>query len=81
MTSPCAQPAPLASYAALFNGAADLGKIEELVQCCMRRRDRAAEKLAIAKAEIADAQAAYDRALSARVDWIANGPDVQLMML
>lgn len=81
MTSPAAEPAPQAGYAALFNGTADLGKIEELVLCCKRRRDRAAEKLASAQAESADAQAAYDRALAARDDWIANGPDAQLLML
>jgi hypothetical protein len=42
---------------------------------------RAADKLASAQAESADAEAAYQLVLAARADWIANGPDAQLLML
>lgn len=68
-------------YADLFSGPANLEKIEELVRCCERRKVRAAEKLAGAEAESSAAQAAYERAIAARADWIANTPDAQLMML
>lgn len=65
----------------LFAGAPDLRKIEELVRCCERRKARATEKLAAAEAETAAAQAAYERAVAARADWIAASPDPQLLML
>lgn len=68
-------------FADLFVGPPDLGKIEELVRCCERRKARAAAKLATAQAECAAAQAAYTRAIAARDDWIANCPDPQLLML
>jgi hypothetical protein len=51
------------------------------VRCCERRKARAADKLASAQTESADAEAAYQLALAARADWIANGPDAQLLML
>jgi hypothetical protein len=69
------------SFGHLFAGPPDLGKIEELVRCCERRQARAADKLAAAQAESAAAEAAYEVAVSARADWVANGPDAQLMML
>ena len=69
------------SFADLFAGKPDLGKIEALVRFCERRKARAAAKLATAEEEIAAAQAAYDRAVAARADWIANTPDPQLLML
>ncbi len=68
-------------FAALFAGEPNLRRIEELVRCCERRRARAAEKLDAAKAEIALSQAAYNEAVAARADWIANSPDPQLLML
>jgi hypothetical protein len=70
-------------FADLFAGSPDLRKIEELVRCCERRKARAAEKLAGAEAESASADAAYERAVAARAEWIANspGPDPQLLML
>jgi hypothetical protein len=73
--------APGTVFAALFNGSPDLGKIEELVSVCERRKARAAAKLTAAQAEVIEAQAAYERAVAARSDWIANGPDAQLHML
>lgn len=69
------------AFAHLFAGPPDLGKIEELVRCCERRKARAAAKLASAEAESAAAQAACEQALAARADWIANSPDPQLLML
>lgn len=80
MTSGQGEAAPEAGYSALFNGSADLRKIEELVSCCERRKARAAEKLASAQAEIVAAQTAFERAVAARADWIANCPDDQLHM-
>lgn len=68
-------------FANLFAGSPDLCKIEELVRCCERRKARAAEKLTGAQAENAAADAAYERAVAARTDWIANSPDPQLLML
>ena len=68
------------SFGHLFAGSPDLGKIEELVRCCERRQTRAADKLAAAQAECDAAEAAYQLAVSARADWIANGPDAQLLM-
>jgi hypothetical protein len=68
-------------FSDLFPGTPDLRKIEELVRCCERRKARAAEKLASAEAESASAGAAYERAIAARADWIANTPDPQLLML
>lgn len=68
-------------FAHLFAGAPNLGKLEELVRCCERRKARAAEKLASAEAESLAAEAAYERALEARTEWIANCPDPQLLML
>ncbi|QSR15647.1 hypothetical protein [Novosphingobium sp. KA1] len=65
----------------LFAGTPDLRKIEELVRCCERRKARATEKLTAAEAETAAAQAAYERAVAARADWIAASPDPQLLML
>ena len=72
--------APGTGFASLFNGATDLARIEQLVSVCERRKARATEKLAGAQAELADAQAAYMRAVAARADWIANCPDDQLHM-
>lgn len=69
------------SFASLFNGEADLAKIEDLVAVRKRRLERATEKLASAQTEVVAAQDAYERAIAARTDWIANGPDAQLMML
>lgn len=69
------------SFAHLFAGPPDLRRIEELVRCCERRKARAAEKMAAAKAESAAADAAYERAVEARADWIAHTPDPQLLML
>jgi hypothetical protein len=68
-------------FADLFAGSPDLRKIEELVRCCERRRARAAEKLTSAQTESAAADAAYELAIAARTDWIANSPDPQLLML
>jgi hypothetical protein len=68
-------------FASLFAGTPDLGKIEELVRCCERRKARASEKLASAEAETAAAEAAYEQAIAARADWIENTPDPQLLML
>ncbi|HUD30722.1 MAG TPA: hypothetical protein VMQ93_17790 [Novosphingobium sp.] len=68
-------------FANLFAGSPDLRKVEELVRCCERRKARAAEKLAGAQAESAAADAAYECAVAARADWIANSPDPQLLML
>lgn len=81
VTDAASETPPEVPFAALFNGAVDLGRIEQLVSCCERRKSRAAEKLACAQAELAAAQAAYDRAVAARSDWIANCPDDQLQML
>lgn len=81
MTSGMGDVAPETGFSALFNGSVDLGKIEELVSVCERRKARAAEKLASAHAEVTAAQTAYERAVAARADWIANGPDAQLQML
>jgi hypothetical protein len=69
------------SFGYLFLGPPDLGKIEDLMRCCERHKARAAEKLASAQTESADAEAAYQLALAARADWIANGPVAQLLML
>jgi hypothetical protein len=68
-------------FAHLFAGAPNLAKIEELVRCCERRKARAAQKLAGAEAESAAAEAACERALAARDEWIAVSPDPQLLML
>ncbi|MEJ2411247.1 MAG: hypothetical protein P8Y48_18610 [Novosphingobium sp.] len=78
MSTENAPPPP--GFAVLFNGATDLARIEQLVSVCERRKARAAEKLAAARAEITEAQAAYERAVAARADWIANCPDDQLHM-
>jgi hypothetical protein len=53
------------SFGYLFLGPPDLGKIEDLVRCCERRKARAADKLASAQTESADAEAAYQLALAA----------------
>lgn len=73
--------AALSRCSALFAVPPDMRRIEELVQCCERRKASAARKLASAQAEVAAAQAAYEQAIEARNDWIANNPDPQLMML
>lgn len=80
VTSDIGEEASGNGFSALFNGSADLRRIEELVSCCERRKARAAEKLASAQAEVAAAQTAYERAVAARADWIANCPDDQLHM-
>ncbi|EIZ77422.1 hypothetical protein WSK_4036 [Novosphingobium sp. Rr 2-17] len=72
-----------ATFAHLFVGEPTLAKIEQLVRCCEQRKSRASQKLAAAQAEIAAAEAAYDRAIAARATWIETGPgpDPQLMMM
>jgi hypothetical protein len=68
------------SFGYLFLGPPDLGKIEDLVRCCERRKARAADKLASARPK-APMPKRPTNSSPPRADWIANGPDAQLLML
>ncbi|AOR77204.1 hypothetical protein [Novosphingobium resinovorum] len=54
--------------------------LEQVVALAEKRRRRARKKMAALEAEIIAADAAHERAVAARTEWIANSRDPQMMM-